>query len=164
LVRNGIDIILPNSLPLRSRNHSLSKTAELLSFLLFVIISLFVASLDPIYAPDLVLSSAEQVGLFSIHRALHKGGGLLAWAAAMRLVLAWAVLSSISRAVIAAPPAQEDTPQIISQNADKVADSAAAVAGEDKGVGYTVFNDIKVPQMKDIDGGKFNETIKDGFW
>lgn len=82
----------------------------------------------------------------------------------MRSVLAWAVLSSISRAVIAAPPAQEDTPQIISQNADKVADSAAAAAGEDKGVGYTVFNDIKVPQMKDIDGGKFNETIKDGFW
>jgi hypothetical protein len=167
LVRNSIGIILPNSLPLRSRSHSLLKTTELLSFLRFVVISLIVAPLDPIYAPGLVLSSAEQVGLFSIHRALHKGGRLLACAAAMRSVLAWAVLSSISSAVIAAPPAQEDTSQIVSQNADKVADPGAAVAGaagEDEGVGYTVFNDIKVPQMKDIDGGKFNETIKDGYW
>lgn len=33
-----------------------------------------------------------------------------------------------------------------------------------EGVLYTTFNDIKVPPMKDIEGDKFGETIKDGYW
>ncbi len=48
--------------------------------------------------------------------------------------------------------------------ADKMTDSAAAAAGSDEGDEHTVFNDIKVPQMKDIEGELFNETIKDGYW
>lgn len=61
-------------------------------------------------------------------------------------------------------PAQDSTTEIVAQNADKTADSAAAAAGEDEGVPFTIFNDIKVPPMKDIEGEKFNETIKDGYW
>jgi hypothetical protein len=82
----------------------------------------------------------------------------------MRSVLVWALLSSFSRPIFAAPPTQENTAEVVAQNADKTANLAAAAAGEDDGVEYTVFNDVKVPQMKDIEGEKFNETIKDGYW
>jgi hypothetical protein len=82
----------------------------------------------------------------------------------MRSVLVWALLSSFSRPICAAPPTQENTAEVVAQNADKTASLAAAAAGEDDGVEYTVFNDVKVPQMKDIEGEKFNETIKDGYW
>ncbi len=82
----------------------------------------------------------------------------------MKSLLIWALLSTLSRPISAAPPAQEKTAEIVAQNADKMADSAAAAAGEDEGVEHTVFNDIKVPQMKDIEGENFNETVKDGYW
>jgi hypothetical protein len=82
----------------------------------------------------------------------------------MKSVLVLALLSSLSRPIFATPPAQERTAEVASQDADKLADSASAAAGGDEGVEYTVFNDIKVPQMKDIEGEKFNETIKDGYW
>jgi len=44
-----------------------------------------------------------------------------------------------------------------------------AVSGESSvtnadGVEYTTFNGIKVPPMTDIEGDKFAETIKDGYW
>lgn len=82
----------------------------------------------------------------------------------MRSVLVWALFSSLSGPAFAAPSAQDSAPEIVAQNADKTADSAAAAAGEDEGLEYTLFNDIRVPQMKDIEGEQFNETIKDGYW
>ena len=82
----------------------------------------------------------------------------------MKPVLLWMLLSTFSGPIFAAPPSQEDTAEVVAQNAEKMADSAAVAAGKDEGVEHTVFNDIKVPQMKDIEGEKFNETIKDGYW
>jgi hypothetical protein len=82
----------------------------------------------------------------------------------MKLVLAWVLLLALSTPIFAAPPAEEKKAEVVSQNGDKVADSAAAAAGKDEGVEYTMFNDIKVPPMKDIEGEMFNETIKDGYW
>lgn len=73
-------------------------------------------------------------------------------------------MSLFTSPILAAPPDQEANSEVVAQNADKMAESAAAAAGEDEGVEYTVFNDNKVPQMKDIEGTKFNETIKDGYW
>lgn len=82
----------------------------------------------------------------------------------MRSVLVWVLLSSLLRPISAARPPQENSAKIVAQNADKTADSAAAAAEDDEGAEYTTFNDIKVPQMKDIEGEQFNETIKDGYW
>ena len=44
-----------------------------------------------------------------------------------------------------------------------------AVTGETpvedgEAVDYTIFNDLKVPPMIEIDGDKFAETVKDGYW
>jgi hypothetical protein len=82
----------------------------------------------------------------------------------MKSALIWAVSSLLISPLLAAPPLQEKDAKVVAQNSVKMADSAAAAAGEDEGAEYTVFNDIKVPQMKDIEGEKFNETIKDGYW
>lgn len=82
----------------------------------------------------------------------------------MRRVLVWALFSSLLRPISAARPAEENSAKIVAQNADNTADSAAAATGDDGGTEYTTFNDIKVPQMKDIEGEQFNETIKDGYW
>ena len=84
----------------------------------------------------------------------------------MKSVLVWVLFSALSGSILAAPPTEEKNAEVVFENGDKVADSAAAAAaaGEDEGVEYTVFNDIKVPSMKDIEGEKFNETVKDGYW
>lgn len=82
----------------------------------------------------------------------------------MRSVLVWGLLSSLSTRVLAVSQLQENTAEIVAQNVDKIAESAAAAAGEDDGIEYTIFDNIRVPQMKDIEGEKFNETIKEGYW
>jgi flavoprotein len=82
----------------------------------------------------------------------------------MRAVLAWALVASVSRAIVATPATKDSAAKIVAQNADKTANSAAIAAGEDEGIEYTIFNDVRVPQMKDIVGEKFNETIKEGYW
>ena len=76
----------------------------------------------------------------------------------------WALLSLLSTSGLAVPHTQDSTAEIVPQNADTTANSAAAAAGGVEAVEYTVFNDIKVPTMKDIEGEQFNETIRDGYW
>ena len=44
-----------------------------------------------------------------------------------------------------------------------------AVTGETtaengEAVDYTIFNGLKVPPMTEIEGDKFAETVKDGYW
>jgi hypothetical protein len=82
----------------------------------------------------------------------------------MRTVVAWALLSLLSRSISASPPTDDHNAVIVGQNADSAAGSAEASAADDEGVPYTTFNGINVPQMEDIEGEKFNETIKDGYW
>lgn len=82
----------------------------------------------------------------------------------MKPLLVWALLSTLSRPILAVSPAEEKQAEVVSQDGDKMTESAAVAAGDDEGVDYTIFNDIKVSPMKDIEGELFNETIKDGYW
>lgn len=82
----------------------------------------------------------------------------------MRSVLVLGLLSSLSTLVLAVSQLQENSAEIVAQNVDKTAESAAAAASEADGIEYTVFDNIRVPQMKDIEGEIFNETIKEGYW
>lgn len=75
-------------------------------------------------------------------------------------VLVWSLFASLPVATIIRSTAEYDNAELTAQNAG----SAATAAGEDEGIDYTLFNDIKVPKMKDISGEDFNETIKDGYW
>lgn len=70
-------------------------------------------------------------------------------------LLAWALAAVISTS-IAAPPGIARSGTAVSK------DAGSGEAGED--VEYTTFNDIEVPPMVEIEGGKFAETIKDGYW
>ena len=73
-------------------------------------------------------------------------------------LLAWA-LAALSTATAAAPPGRSKDATISN---DAVEGETPASGGE--GAEYTIFNGIKVPQMKEIEGDKFAETIKDGYW
>ncbi|KAL2406041.1 hypothetical protein ABEF93_001734 [Exophiala dermatitidis] len=75
-------------------------------------------------------------------------------------LLAW-VLAGICTITSAAPPGSEKKAgTVISDEA--LSGESPAEGGE--GTDYTVFNGIKVPPMKDIEGDKFEETTKDGYW
>lgn len=82
----------------------------------------------------------------------------------MTSVLVWCLWASLSVPTFGALPAREDTAEIVVQNADETTDTAVAATAGDEAIEYTLFNDIRVPQMKDIEGEAFNETIKDGYW
>lgn len=47
--------------------------------------------------------------------------------------------------------------------AEEAVNGDTPAAGKEA-IEYTVFNDIKVPPMKDIKGEEFAETIKSGYW
>ncbi|KAK5559399.1 hypothetical protein LTR46_002441 [Exophiala xenobiotica] len=74
-------------------------------------------------------------------------------------LLAW-VLAAIFSASFAAPPGSPKGGNVLAD--DAVSGETEAEGGE--AIDYTVFNGIKVPPMVEIEGGKFAETIKDGYW
>jgi hypothetical protein len=74
-------------------------------------------------------------------------------------LLAW-VLAAIISASFAAPPGSPKGGNVLAD--DAVSGETEAEGGE--AIDYTVFNGIKVPPMVEIEGGKFAETIKDGYW
>jgi hypothetical protein len=61
--------------------------------------------------------------------------------------------------ISAAPPTREGETAVL---AKEVAGETLAEDGE--AVDYTIFNDLKVPPMIEIEGDKFAETVKDGYW
>ncbi|KAI1618952.1 protein disulfide-isomerase [Exophiala viscosa] len=73
-------------------------------------------------------------------------------------LLAWA-LAAICATSTALPPWQKEAKEL---SEDAVAGETPAEGGE--AVTYTTFNGIKVPPMVEIEGVKFEETIKDGYW
>ncbi|PGH27044.1 protein disulfide-isomerase domain [Polytolypa hystricis UAMH7299] len=80
-------------------------------------------------------------------------------------ILTWSLLSLLLRPTFAAPenaPAPDD----VAQNAPPVAAKDDAAGGEVAPAddGSTVFNGITVPVMKEIEGPKFEETVKEGYW
>ena len=55
------------------------------------------------------------------------------------------------------------------QEAGKTLSTEEAVTGETPAedgdrVDYTIFNGLEVPPMIEIEGDKFAETVKDGYW
>ncbi|OAP60400.1 protein disulfide-isomerase domain [Fonsecaea erecta] len=74
-------------------------------------------------------------------------------------LLACAIAAFLSTS-IAAPPGSQRGAAVI---ADEAVQGETPAEGGD-GVDYTVFNGIKVPPMKEIQGDEFAETIKDGYW
>ncbi|RMZ86443.1 hypothetical protein DV736_g6334, partial [Chaetothyriales sp. CBS 134916] len=70
-------------------------------------------------------------------------------------LLAWA-LAALS--VVSAGPA----PIAVPKADDAVPEDRPATAADTKD--YTVFNDIKVPPLKEIEADEFDETIQEGYW
>ena len=75
-------------------------------------------------------------------------------------LLGWALATFATYSVSAAPPADRNGDAVIAQ--DAVEGQTPADGGE--GAEYTLFNDIRVPPMKEIGGDDFPETIKEGYW
>ena len=74
-------------------------------------------------------------------------------------LVAWA-LAAVFSTSIAAPPGTPKAAAVLSD--DAVQGETPAEGGE--GADFTIFDDIKVPPMKEIQGDEFAETIKDGSW
>lgn len=74
-------------------------------------------------------------------------------------LLFWTLVATISSAT-AAPPGNDRTGAGLAREA--ISGETPAKGGE--AVDYTIFNGIKVPPMKDIQGDEFQKTIKDGYW
>lgn len=72
--------------------------------------------------------------------------------------LAWA-LTLASALAEAAPPGDRQAAPIAKEAAQG---ESSAATGE--GVDYTVFNDIKVPPIKELTMDNYDSTIKDGYW
>ena len=68
-----------------------------------------------------------------------------------RVLLTWALAALLSKCTQGMSNAGTFIPQPVEE-----------VSGD--GPEYTIFNNIKVPFMTDIEGSKFNETIQDGWW
>ncbi len=75
-------------------------------------------------------------------------------------LLAWALAAVFSTSFAAQPGKELKGDTVLAK--DAVSGETAAEGGE--AVDYTVFNGIKVPPMVEIDGSKFDETIKEGYW
>ncbi|OAL32595.1 protein disulfide-isomerase domain [Fonsecaea nubica] len=78
----------------------------------------------------------------------------------MRPVLLACALAAFLSSSIAAPPGSQRGAGVLAN--DAVQGETPADGGE--GSDYTIFNGIKVPPMKEIQGAEFAETIKDGYW
>ncbi|EXJ90274.1 protein disulfide-isomerase [Capronia coronata CBS 617.96] len=74
-------------------------------------------------------------------------------------LLAWALAATFSIS-LAAPPVPAKGGVVLSD--DALSGESPADGGE--GSDYTVFNGVEVPPMKEIQGDKFADTIKEGYW
>lgn len=74
-------------------------------------------------------------------------------------LLAWALTAALTSA-FAAPPGNDRKGSDLSK--DAISGETPAEGGE--AMQYTIFNDIKVPAMKEIEGSEFATTIKEGYW
>jgi protein disulfide-isomerase len=74
--------------------------------------------------------------------------------------LAGRLLALCAIPILAASPTQEGGTAVLAEEAV----TADRPAGDGEAVEYTVFNGLNVPPMIDIEGDKFAETVKDGYW
>ena len=69
-------------------------------------------------------------------------------------------LAVLTTSAIAAPPAQGKAKDGLAEEAIQ----GETVLGDGEAEAFTTFNNIKVPPMPDIEGDKFDDTVKDGYW
>lgn len=74
--------------------------------------------------------------------------------------MAWALVGLWTAPIFAASSTQEQGAAVLAE--DAVQGETPADTGE--AADYTIFNDVRVPPMLDIEGDKFDETVKDGYW
>jgi hypothetical protein len=74
-------------------------------------------------------------------------------------VAGW-LLALCTISTLAAPSPREGGIAVLTEEA--LTGKTQAKDGE--AVDYTVFNDLKVPRMIEIEGDKFAETVKEGYW
>lgn len=74
--------------------------------------------------------------------------------------LAWSLATAFTIQCLAAPPTQEKGASDLAKDVAK--GKFPAIGGE--APEFTEFDGIKVPRMLEIQGDKFKETIKDGYW
>jgi protein disulfide-isomerase len=74
--------------------------------------------------------------------------------------LAGRLLALCAIPIIATPSTGEGATAVLAEEAV----TAERPAGDDDAAAYTVFNGVKVPPMIDIEGDKFAETVKEGYW
>ena len=73
---------------------------------------------------------------------------------------AWWLAALCTTPIFAVPTAQEESGAIIAEEAVH----GETPSGGEEGVDYSLFDGIKVPAMIEIEGDKFAETVKDGYW
>lgn len=74
--------------------------------------------------------------------------------------LAWMLTVVLATTTTAAPPAPPTKGTELSKDAVHGESTVATGEGSD----FTIFNDIKVPPMTEIEGANFADTIKSGYW
>ena len=74
-------------------------------------------------------------------------------------VAGW-LLALFAVPIFAAPPARREGRAVSADEA--ITNEVSAKDGE--AVDYTSFNGLNVPRMIEIEGDKFAETVKDGYW
>ena len=74
--------------------------------------------------------------------------------------LAGRLLALCAIPIFAAPSTQDGSTAVLAEEAV----TGERPAGDGEGMHYTVFNGLKVPPMIDIEGDKFAETVKEGYW
>jgi len=74
--------------------------------------------------------------------------------------LAGRLLALCAIPIFAAPSTQDGSTAVLAEEAV----TGERPAGDGEAVDYTVFNGLKVPPMIDIEGDKFAETVKEGYW
>ena len=78
----------------------------------------------------------------------------------MRSALLAAWLAMLTTSAVAAPPAEGKAKEVLAEEAIQ----GETVVGNGEAEAFTTFNDIEVPPMPDIEGDKFDNTVKDGYW
>ena len=75
--------------------------------------------------------------------------------------LAGRLLALCAIPILAASSTREGATAVL---AEEEAVTAERPAGDGEAVDSTVFNGVEVPPMIDIEGDKFAETVKEGYW
>lgn len=75
--------------------------------------------------------------------------------------MAWWLVALCTTPIFAAPPGQLENDAVVLANEAMHGETAV---DDGEAVDYTIFDGVKVPPMVEIEGDKFAETVKEGYW